>query len=175
MIASFFLAIKPSANFWKAKVRYIFDQFAVDTDRFELSENGEAIHAEPQVIELLIFFIRNRGRLITRDDLIQAVWKGRIVSDSAISGRIKVARKILGDDGKQQKYIQTVHKKGFSFTADELKEDAAITEQKASTPASRRVNTHAALGGQNIDPGPSIGVLKFTNPGQDIDQNATGK
>ncbi len=96
-------------------MRYIFDQFTLDTDRFEISGNGKAIHAEPQVIELLTFFIRNRGRLITRDEMIQAIWKGRIVSDSAISGRIKMARKTLGDDGRQQKYIQTVHKKGFSF------------------------------------------------------------
>lgn len=151
-------------------MRYIFDQFTLDSDRFEISENGIAIHAEPQVIELLMFFIRNRGRLITRDEMIQAIWKGRIVSDSAISGRIKMARKALGDDGRQQKYIQTVHKKGFSFTANELREDAATTQQEASKRPSPRVKLQAAPGRQNIDSRPSIGVLKFANLNQSIDQ-----
>jgi TolB-like protein/Tfp pilus assembly protein PilF len=152
-------------------VRYIFDQFTLDTDRFEIAENGTAIHAEPQVIELLMFFVRNHGRLITRDELIQAIWKGRIVSDSAISGRIKMARKVLGDDGRQQKYIQTVHKKGFSFTANELREDAAITQQQSAKQSSRRLNLHSVAGRPKIDPRPSIGVLKFINLNHDTEQS----
>ena len=60
---------------------YTFDQFVLDTDRFEISANGNAIHAEPQVVELLMFFVRNPGRLIDREELIQAVLKGRVVSD----------------------------------------------------------------------------------------------
>jgi TolB-like protein/Tfp pilus assembly protein PilF len=151
-------------------VRYTFDQFVLDTDRFELSENGNAIHAEPQVVELLLFFVRNPGRLITRDELVQAVWKGRVVSDSAISGRIKMARKVLGDDGRRQKYIQTIHKKGFSFIANSLAEDTASTQAEAGQHSVRSQGSNAVIGRHGRDPGPSIGVLKFTNLSQDIEQ-----
>jgi DNA-binding winged helix-turn-helix (wHTH) protein len=151
-------------------VLYTFDQFVLDTDRFEISEDGNAIHAEPQVIELLMFFMRNPGRLITRDELIQAVWKGRVVSDSAISGRIKIARKVLGDDGRQQKYIQTIHKKGFSFIANALTEDTAPTQAEAGQHFVRGSGSSAAIGRHSRDPRPSIGVLKLTNLSQDIEQ-----
>ena len=135
---------------------YCFDQFVLDTDRFEISKDGSPLRAEPQVIELLTYFVRNSGRLVTRDELVEAVWNGRVVSDSAISGRIKIARKLLGDNGRRQKYIRTIHKKGFSFTAQ------AYTDKEAppSTPA-------AQTAGRRHDSRPSLGVLGFTSPDGD--------
>lgn len=134
----------------KIPVLYRFDHHVLDTGRFELSTNGDAIHAEPQVIELLIFLVANHGRLVSRDELNQAIWQGRIVSDSAISSRIKVARKILGDDGRQQKYIKTIHKKGFKFVAN------VETGNMDAMPSGDL--EHRPVNGSR----PSVGVLKFT-------------
>jgi TolB-like protein/DNA-binding winged helix-turn-helix (wHTH) protein len=144
-------------------VLYTFDQFILDTSRFELSENGNAIPAEPQVIELLTFFVRNSDRLITRDELIESVWKGRVVSDSAISGCIKITRKILGDNGRQQKYIRTIHKKGFSFVAHAQAKDTVSVKTKVGPDPASHVFLETGVNRRNRDPRPSIGVLKFAS------------
>jgi TolB-like protein/Tfp pilus assembly protein PilF len=151
-------------------VLYSFDQFVLDTDRFEVSENGNAIHAEPQVIELLMFFVRNCGRLITRDELNQVVWKGRVVSDSAISGRIKVARKVLGDNGRQQKYIRTIHKKGFTFVGEVQTNDMATVQPQDGKVVVYGVHPGAASSRHSRDSRPSVGVLKFTNLSEDFER-----
>ena len=150
---------------------YSFDQFVLDTRRFELSENGNAIHAEPQVIELLTFFVRNSDRLITRDELIESVWKGRVVSDSAISGRIKVARKILGDNGREQKYIRTIHKKGFSFVAHPQAQDTASVNPEVGEDPISDLHLDTGINRRGQNPKPSLGVLKFTNLSEDIERD----
>ena len=146
-------------------MRFHFDQFALDTERFELSANGMPIRAEPQVIELLIFLVQNQGRLVTRDELIRTIWKGRIVSDSAISGRIKMARKALGDNGRQQKYIRTIHKKGFCFTAKGEIEDITGSSSDADGRDDWHPRELAPPGARRRTAKPSIGILKFTSPG----------
>jgi len=151
-------------------MRYTFDQFVLDTERFEISENGNPLRAEPQVMELLTYFVRNSGRLVTRDELVEAVWRGRLVSDSAISGRIKVARKLLGDSGRRQKYIRTIHKKGFAFTA--LPQTGGAANLRGEIPrGSTGRDIAAARPGWRHDPLPSIAVLRFAGPGGDPDDS----
>ena len=137
---------------------YTFDQFVLDTNRFEISKRGNALRTEPQVVELLTYLVRNRDRVVSRESMIEAVWKGRVVSDTAISQAIKNARKALGDDGRQQKFIRTIHKKGFSFVAqvEESAADAVDTESLTSV----RYDRAAARGrGARL----SIGVLGFSD------------
>ncbi len=98
-------------------MRYQFDQFILDTDCFEIHRNGQSLHSEPQVIELLALLVQNANRLVSRDEINEKVWRGRIVSEAALSSRIKTARQILGDNGRDQRFIRTVHKKGFRFVA----------------------------------------------------------
>jgi len=69
-------------------VRYSFDSFDLDTVAFELRQQGGAIAVEPQILRLLIHLIEHRDRLLTRDDLIAAIWQGRAVSDWTVSGAI---------------------------------------------------------------------------------------
>jgi pimeloyl-ACP methyl ester carboxylesterase len=95
-----------------------FNEFRIDTGAFELLHSGGRVPAEPQVLDLLIFLIENRHRIVTRDEIHEAVWKGRIVSDAALSSRIGAARKLIGDDGNAQCCIRTVHGRGFRFVAD---------------------------------------------------------
>lgn len=94
---------------------YRFEQFELDPALFELRREGTPVAAEPKVISLLHFLIANRERMVSKDDIIEEVWDGRIVSDAAISGCVKAARALLDDDGKQQRLIKTVHGKGFRF------------------------------------------------------------
>jgi TolB-like protein len=92
-----------------------FSRFELDGARFELRENNKAVSVEPQVLSLLLLLAGNRERLVGKDEIIEQVWKGRIVSESAISSRVKAARRALGDNGRAQRMIRTIHGKGFRF------------------------------------------------------------
>ena len=96
-------------------MRYQFDEFTLDTERFELTRAGAALHAEPQVIELLALLVEQRERMVTKEEINDKVWRGRVVSDAALSSRIKMLRQLLDDDGQAQRYIRTIHKRGFRF------------------------------------------------------------
>ena len=95
-------------------MRYLFEDYALDTDRRELCRRGNVVRLEPQALDLLEYLIRNRERVVSRDDLIAAIWRGRIVSDSAMTTRINAARYAIGDTGKAQRLIKTVPRKGFA-------------------------------------------------------------
>ena len=79
---------------------YLFGTFAIDTEAYEVRRDGSPVAVEPQVFDLLVLLVENHDRIVTRDEIIERVWKGRIVSDTAISSRIKAARRAIGDDGK---------------------------------------------------------------------------
>jgi DNA-binding winged helix-turn-helix (wHTH) protein len=99
---------------------YHFDQFELDIARFELREQGAVQSLEPQVFTLLAYLIEHRERLVPKNELFEKLWDGRVVTDSALTSRIKSARQALGDSGKTQQFIRTIHGKGFRFIADVL-------------------------------------------------------
>jgi DNA-binding winged helix-turn-helix (wHTH) protein len=116
---------------------YVFGDCELDTERFELRRAGAVQALEPQVFDLLLFLVRNPDRLISRDELFAAVWKGRIVSDATLSSRVKAARQVLGDDGHAQAFIRTVHGRGFRFVA-------AVQSRQARNPGIPPVAAPAA-------------------------------
>src|SRR5690606_7920625 len=133
------------------RMRSTFGDFELDAEAFQLRRRGEPVHLEPQVLSLLIHLVRNRDRMVTKDEIVAAVWNGRAVSDASISSRIRTARQAAGDDGARQAVIRTVHGRGFRFVAD-------VTEVPA-THVSVPSTAEASLG-----PGsgrPSIAVLPF--------------
>lgn len=97
---------------------YGFGDFELDGRAVELRRAGAPVAVEPQVFALLLLLIENRERMVSKDEIIEKIWDGRIVSDSALTSRVKSARAALGDDGKTQKYIRTVHGQGFRFAGD---------------------------------------------------------
>lgn len=123
-------------------MRYAFGLFEIDTSTLELLRDGDPVSVEPQVFELLAYLIENRDRVLSKDDLIEAVWNGRIVSDAAISSRIKLVRRAVDDDGTRQAVIKTVHGKGFRFVADL---DAGATEPESVSAAVDRVRAKPRL------------------------------
>jgi len=94
---------------------YLFDEFSLDSDLRELRRGPDAVPVEPQVFDLLTFLIRNRGRVVSKEDLLAEVWSRRIVSDSTVSSRMTAARHAVGDSGARQRLIRTIARKGFRF------------------------------------------------------------
>jgi DNA-binding winged helix-turn-helix (wHTH) protein/pimeloyl-ACP methyl ester carboxylesterase len=97
---------------------FLFGDMVLDSERRELRSGSALIPIEPQVFDILNFLIRNRDRVVSKDDLLTAIWGGRLVSDSAIAARINAARRALGDSGEQQHWIRTIARKGFRFVGD---------------------------------------------------------
>ena len=95
---------------------YHFDRFCLDPDRRELRRDGTPIAVEPKVFDLMVYLLDHRDRVVSKDDLINAVWQGRIVSESALATCINAARVALGDSGDEQRLIKTFPRKGLRFT-----------------------------------------------------------
>jgi len=104
---------------------FVFLGNALDPRRQELRRGSEVVHVEPQVFNLLTFLIKNRDRIVSKDEILDAVWDGRIVSEAALSSRINAARKAVGDSGNEQIFIRTFHKRGFRFVAEVQEVDGA--------------------------------------------------
>jgi TolB-like protein/Flp pilus assembly protein TadD len=147
------MAAHPMSGLNNSRIR--FGDCEIDAASFELCRDGRPCAVEPQVLELLLYLARNPGRLVTKSDLIENVWGGRIVSDSTLASRIKSARRAIGDDGAQQKLIRTVHGRGVRFVAAVRAEGAAFPE---------------ADGAPQASPRPAIAVLPFANLGGDAAQ-----
>jgi DNA-binding winged helix-turn-helix (wHTH) protein/tetratricopeptide (TPR) repeat protein len=92
-----------------------FADVELDIERYELRRAGERVQVEPQVFDVLVHLARHAGRLITKEELLDAVWGDRFVSESALTSRIKTARRCVGDDGQNQRVIATVHGRGYRF------------------------------------------------------------
>jgi len=104
---------------------YSFGQCELDTERLELRRDGELQAVEPQVFSLITLLIENRDHVVSKEDLIAAIWHGRIVSDASLSSRISAARTAVGDTGRSQAIIRTMPKRGFRFVADVLQDKAS--------------------------------------------------
>ena len=96
-------------------MQFSFENYCLDADRRELKRDAELVAVGPKVFDLLLFLLQHREHVVTRDDLLQAVWGGRIVSESTLTSHINAVRKALGDTGKEQRLIRTVSRKGIRF------------------------------------------------------------
>lgn len=121
---------------------YRFAEFEIDVSQQELRRQGSSVRIEPQVFDLIVHLVRNRDRIVSKDELIERIWNGRIISEAALSSRINGARRALGDSGADQTLIRTLHKRGFRFVGDVQTIEAAEADAKAvrlvpdSSPAS---------------------------------------
>ena len=94
---------------------YRFDGFELDTRLFELRANGQRVPLEPQAFDLLAYLVDHRDRVVTKDELIDKLWRERYISETALTTRIKEVRQALGDSGSQQRYVQTLRGRGYRF------------------------------------------------------------
>jgi TolB-like protein/Tfp pilus assembly protein PilF len=145
-------------------LRYLFEGYTFDTDRRELHRGADAVSITPQALDLLDHLIRNRERVVSKDDLISAVWNGRIVSDAALTTRLNVTRTAIGDTGEEQRLIKTLPRKGFRFVGVVREEQSSVSGAKADTPTESRKPSFS------LPDKPSIAVLPFQNLSNDPEQ-----
>jgi len=159
-----------------------FGEFEIDLGQQELRRNGQPVRIEPQVFDLLAYLVRNRERIVSKDELIEAVWQGRIISDAALSSCVSAARRAIGDTGEDKRFIRTAPKRGFRFVGlvdDDASpkagpaEDGTIAREApapAGTPDPTRDAEAAAVAMLVFPDKPSIAVLPFQNISGDPEQ-----
>lgn len=111
-----------------------FHSCEIDTDRMEIQSDGAMVSVEPQVFRLLIYLIENRDRVVTKDELIEAIWRGRIVSDATISSRISFLRRAIGDSGQSQRAVRTIVRCGYRFVAKIEMQDSHFVKVNERNP-----------------------------------------
>ncbi|MFT2090956.1 winged helix-turn-helix domain-containing protein [Paraglaciecola sp. 2405UD69-4] len=97
---------------------YQFNNIEVDCVQFVIRVQGDPVAVEPKVFNLIAYLVQNRTRVISRDELFQQVWEGRLVSDTSLSNHINIARKVLKDSSEAQSVIKTVRSRGYQFVAE---------------------------------------------------------
>jgi TolB-like protein len=150
-------------------MQYFFADQTLDTDRRELVRGCDRVAIEPQVFDLLVYLLENRDRVVSKDDLIAAIWHGRIVSESTLTSRINAARKAIGDSGRDQNLIRTFSRKGFRFVGTLQSQPAGgeLPEQAVAPATDAGEAARAVL--SPLDR-PAIAVLPFTNMSDEPEQ-----
>jgi len=145
------------------QVKFNFDNHILDTDRRELRRGSELVAMQPQVFDLLIHLLKHRDRVVSRDDLIALVWGGRIVSDSTLDSRINAARSAIGDNGKEQRLIRTIPRKGIRFVG--------AVNGPCDAQATSPVEAEQPRPALSLPDRPAIAVLPFDNMSGDREQD----
>lgn len=152
-----------------SRVQFVFGNHLLDTDRRELHCGCTAVAVEPQVFDLLHYLIQNRDRVVSKDDLIVSVWRGRIVSESTLASRINAARRAIGDNGEEQKLIRTVARRGVRFIGS-VGTRAGAGQQPPSSLLATEIRV-SPLGPVERAERPAIAVLPFVNASGEPEQD----
>lgn len=144
---------------------FVFGDFRLDPDRRELTCRAGAVAVAPQVFDLLLHLVRHRDHVVSKDDLLDAVWEGRIVSESTLTSHINAARKAIGDSGEEQRLIRTVPRKGFRFVGEVVERDMPVVSAPAPVTSASVLPPVLAMADK-----PSIAALPFINLSGDPDQ-----
>lgn len=147
-------------------MQYLFSDCVLDPERRELTRAAKAVAVGPQVFDLLLYLIRNRDRVVSKDHMIEAVWGGRIVSESTLTSHINAVRKAIGDSGEEQHLVRTVPRKGFRFVGDVTEAPGAERVSNEESGLATDVSRPAPL----LPSKPSIAVLPFQNLSGDPEQ-----
>src|SRR5262245_48773109 len=94
---------------------YAIEGHVIDVAMREVRRRDVVVAVEPKVFDLLLHLVENRRRVVSKDELVERIWQGRTISDAALSSCVKAARRAIGDDGRQQRLIRTIHRHGFRF------------------------------------------------------------
>lgn len=137
---------------------YSFEDQVLDPGQRELRRGGIVVPVEPKVFDLLLHLVENRQRMVSKEDLVAAIWQGRAISDSALASAINAARQALGDTGAEQRLIRTVARKGFRFVAPVV--DGTVSARE--TPAAQQVPPRER---------PAVAVLPLNNMSGDPEQD----
>jgi DNA-binding winged helix-turn-helix (wHTH) protein/pimeloyl-ACP methyl ester carboxylesterase len=133
---------------------FVFGDCKIDRERRELRRTGAIVHVEPQVFDLLLHVVRHRDRVVSKEELIRAVWNGRSISDDTLTSRVSAARRAIGDSGAEQRLIRTIARRGFRFVGDVRHESddgsPAIQQRVAFHQASDGVHLAVGTAGRGL-------------------------
>ena len=139
-------------------MQYLFGEFALDLDRRELDPARRADADRAESLRSAAFLVQNREHVVSKDDILEAVWAGRIVSESTLTSHINAVRKAIGDSGEEQRLIRTLARKGFRFVGD-VKETDGL-----AAPSTKSGDPDEAVAAALVLPdSPSIAALPFQN------------
>ena len=149
-------------------MQFTFEDYVLDPERRELTRGAEPVAIGPQVFDLLLHLVRNREHVVSKDELLDGVWDGRIVSESTLTSHINAARKALADNGQEQRLIRTVARKGFRFVGDV----GEIETPDSSFPArsAPRSSSKSPADALPLPDKPSIAAVPFVNLSGDAEQ-----
>jgi TolB-like protein len=150
-------------------LRFAFGDCVIDPERREFSRDAQAVAMGPQVFDLLVYLVQNRDRVVSKDDILDAVWRGRIVSESTLTSHINAVRKAVGDSGGEQRLIRTIARKGFRFVGD-VRESRPSEQSGSETSRSPKLDDAAATVPPLPD-APSLAALPFVNLSGDPEQD----
>ncbi|MGH8567591.1 MAG: winged helix-turn-helix domain-containing tetratricopeptide repeat protein [Gammaproteobacteria bacterium] len=150
-------------------MQFVFGDYVLDPERRELTRGSEAIAVGPKVFDLLLYLVQNREHVVSKDALLDVVWKGRIISESTLTSHINAARKAIGDSGGEQRLIRTIARKGFRFVGDvrEMQPGGSSASVKTEPDGSSKTPAEALT----LPDKPSIAALPFLNLSGDSEQD----
>jgi TolB-like protein len=149
-------------------VQFLFEDYVLDLDRRELTRGSKAIAAGPQVFDLLVYLIQNREHVVSKDNLLDVVWGGRIVSESTLTSHINAVRKAIGDSGEEQRLVRTIARKGFRFIGEVREAD--VSDGFGSSKTEPVTSDETTAPPRALPDKPSIAVLAFQNLSGDSEQ-----
>ena len=154
-----------------ANVHVSFEDYGLDVERRELTHRAEPISVGPQVFDLLVYLVRNCEHVVSKDDLIESVWGGRIISESTLTSHINAVRKAIGDSGEQQRLIRTFSRKGFRFVGKVIEEPLLGGGSPSLGAVGNKIEqTATPVPALTLPEKPSIAVLPFQNMSADPEQ-----
>ncbi|WP_422419478.1 winged helix-turn-helix domain-containing tetratricopeptide repeat protein [Pseudomonas sp. GZD-222] len=150
---------------------FAFEDYVLDQERRELTQRGQVVAVGPQVFDLLLLLVSQHERVVSKDELLAAVWSGRIVSESTITSHINAVRKAIGDSGEEQRLVRTVARKGYRFVGQIRASDGLQLAPVASGAEEIIDAKHTAAAALVLPDKPSITVLPFQNLSGDPEQD----
>ena len=149
-------------------MQFLFEDYVLDLDRRELTRGSQAIATGPQVFDLLVYLIENREHVVSKDNVLDAVWAGRNVSESTLTSHVNAVRKAIGDSGGEQRLIRTIARKGFRFVGEvsEVEPSDGVAVPRAEPAGSNDAPAPALV----LPDKPSIAALAFHNLSGDPEQ-----
>ena len=142
---------------------YRFADLELDASLFQVRRDGAAVPVQPQVFDVLHYLLKNRDRIVSKDELLEQIWHGRFISETTLSSRIKTVRKLIGDTGESQSLIRTVRNRGYQFVGEV---SARLTDAQTITARPETVQESGLT---------TIAVLPFDDFSGSDDRNHIGQ
>src|SRR5262245_6730174 len=129
---------------------YRFSDCTLDTNLYTLQRNGQTSRLRVKVFRMCLYLLEHRDRVVSRDELCTQVWPGQFVSQATLEGVIRLVRQAVGDSGRTQRIIQTLHGHGYRFVANVKEPSLPGMADEAARPVASPMSVSAAVQGERV-------------------------